>query len=808
MTKPIDAIKIQAKYFSVFVFTILSLPCWGQLPEQDCFSAIPICEERVTQNFLYTGAGNLVDEINPQLLPCPGATTETNGVWYTFQIETGGNLCFTLTPLNPTDNFNWSLFNLTNATCDAIGSQTGLVVACNYALPNLAGACDGNTGADSMLVAPCGEDNTECIPVNSGQTFVLYVDNPTAVQNGYTLDFSNSSAILLDTTVPELVAVAPTCGGVIASFSENILCSSVDTTDFTLNGPGGPYSITQIQSIQCDSGGSYDRSFFLGIEPPIQDAGNYTLSLTGTVTDVCNNAASPTSLGVTLTPNPVAEISSQDSLCFDRHEYTFEYGGNSPNLTSYSWDLGDGNQQDLRSFTYSYATPGAKTVQLAIRNDLGCTDTTEKTIVLVPNPQADFLLPPSQCQGDSAIFVNQSSIDTPFTLISFTWDFGNGQTSNDSSVVNLFGDAGQKTVTLSVLGTNNCPSSISKTYTVLPPPEVDFAVDGALCLNQSIRFTNESSTASGSIDPSSVIWDFGDGTSSSGTDNPSHSYGSTGTFVVRLQASSDQGCADSSSQSLSIIEMPIPQIIEDSSCVGNSIRIQAIPPSNAFTYWYLNPGDTLPELINDFLQLDPIERDTTFYVEAVSFDGCASERIPISAFAVEPANLGLTVSDTSLVFPFTGVFFGLNGFTTFESLAWDFGDGNTSTEIRPFHIYERDGTFEVNLSVVDVFGCRYEFSQQLTIEKPVTAFIPNAFSPNGDGINEEFFVRSQLLNRFLIQIFDRFGNEIFRSFDPEFSWDGTYKGSPVPEGAYAYRFRAIDITGLLIEDEGTVTVIR
>ncbi|MEM6629209.1 MAG: PKD domain-containing protein [Bacteroidota bacterium] len=799
---------IQFIYIPLIVFTIWATPCKGQLPEQDCFSAIPICETQVTQNVLYTGAGTIVDEINPQLLSCSDATAEINSVWYTFQIESEGSLCFTLTPLNPSDNFNWSLFNLTNATCSLIGTQPGLEVACNYAAPNLAGGCDGNTGADSLLVAPCGEDNTECITVTSGQIFALHVNNPTVVQNGYTLDFSNSTASLLDTIAPEMVAVAPSCGGVIASFSENILCSSVDASDFTFDGPGGPYTVSQVQSVQCDSGGSYDRSFFLGVEPAIQNADNFTLSLVGTLTDVCNNSASLSSLDVTMVPNPISEISSQDSLCFQGHSFNFEYGGNSPNLTTFAWDLGDGTQQGLRSFSYTYTNVGPQTVSLTITNDLGCSDTTEKTILLIPNPQANFLLPPSQCQGDSAIFTSTSSIDTPFTLIRYAWDFGNGQVSSDSSAIQLFSNSGQQTVSLTVFGTNNCSASISQNYTVSPAPTVDFTTDGPLCINQPIQFINRSTAVSGSINSTSLNWDFGDGTIVTGNENPVHSFGSTGTFLVQLQASTDQGCTDSLNQSFTLIDMPIPQIIEDSSCVGSSIRIEAIPPADAFTYWYVSPTDTVPELINDFLQIDPIQNDTTLYVEAVSFDGCASERIPISAFAVEPANLDLSVSDTTLVFPFTGVFFGLNGFTSIESIFWDFGDGNTSTDTRPFHIYERDGQFEVSLSIVDAFGCAYEFTQNLEITKPVTAFIPSAFSPNGDGINEEFFVSSQLLGRFLIQIFDRFGNEIFRSFDPEFSWDGTYKGDPVPEGVYAYRFRGIDVTGLLIEDEGTITLIR
>ena len=810
---------IIGKLFQVS-FPILGIPCLftplsAQLslqPEQDCFQAIPLCQEVFTQVNSYIGSGLQTGEIDPTLSSCSSASGEVNSVWYTFRVDTGGDLCFTLSPTTATDDYDWSLYNLTNSTCDAISTQASLEVACSREVPNLAAGCNGDTGADGDSLLPCGADNSLCIPVDAGQVFVLNVGFISGADNGYTLDFSNSSASILDNTSPTLIAGSSGCREISASFSESILCATVDPGDFTLEGPGGPYAITEVQSENCSGGGTYDRTFQLSFAPDIPQAGSYTLSLVGSLTDLCGNDANLTSLSVSLDPLPEVSINTADVSCLNGNEFDLELEGNLANLVDIAWDLGDGTLRSSRTFTHSYQSPGNKTISLAVRDNRGCTDTADKTVTIFPHPVVDFTLPGSVCEGDSTLFISDSRIDTPYTLLSYTWELGGVPAGMDSIAQIIPTTTGSIVVSHTVVGTNDCPTTIQKTYLVYAPPEVAFDISGALCLNQSIDFRDRSMTqdnnGGGALSPGDLTWNFGDGATATGTPTPSHAFTSPGTYPVTLSAVTSFGCRDSLTRLVNIQETPIPQILPDSACVGQTVRVEALPPDQAFTYWYENPSDTEPVFINDLLRIDAIQRDTTFYVEAVSFEGCPSERLPITAFAIEPANLDLSVSDTTLVFPFTGVFFGINGFTALESVSWDFGDGNTSDELRPFHIYDADGLFEMTLDITDEFGCTYSFSQQIEVAKPVTAFIPTAFSPNGDGINDELFMRAQLLERFLIQIFDRYGNEVFRSFDPEFRWDGAYQGKLIQEGVYSYRFRAIDITGLLIEDQGTITVIK
>jgi gliding motility-associated-like protein len=86
--------------------------------------------------------------------------------------------------------------------------------------------------------------------------------------------------------------------------------------------------------------------------------------------------------------------------------------------------------------------------------------------------------------------------------------------------------------------------------------------------------------------------------------------------------------------------------------------------------------------------------------------------------------------------------------------------------------------------------------------------IPNAFTPNGDGINEEFFIGHRLIKTFSIEIFDRWGNMVFRSNNPDFRWNGTNNGNPLPEGTFIYSISGTDITNMPVQQSGSITLIK
>ncbi|HLG03533.1 MAG TPA: gliding motility-associated C-terminal domain-containing protein, partial [Bacteroidia bacterium] len=123
------------------------------------------------------------------------------------------------------------------------------------------------------------------------------------------------------------------------------------------------------------------------------------------------------------------------------------------------------------------------------------------------------------------------------------------------------------------------------------------------------------------------------------------------------------------------------------------------------------------------------------------------------------------------------------------SWSWDFGDGQTSTDQNPYHEYPVAGTYTVTLLVTSADGCLDTMQSIITVTEGV--FIPNVFSPNGDGVNDAFVVPGNGLLVYKLEIFDRWGVKIFESEADEIRWDGrSTSGVACADGTYYYVLRA------------------
>ncbi len=142
---------------------------------------------------------------------------------------------------------------------------------------------------------------------------------------------------------------------------------------------------------------------------------------------------------------------------------------------------------------------------------------------------------------------------------------------------------------------------------------------------------------------------------------------------------------------------------------------------------------------------------------------------------------------------------------------WSFVDGDTSTAENPLKIYTVSKDYNVLLIATDTTGC--SDSAYHKISPPLVAFIPNAFTPNGDGLNDYFMIQGEGfragrgIKEFKISIFDRWGAEIYSSNSIDFKWDGTYNGKPAPIGVYVYKVFIEGYDRQKIEMNGTVTII-
>lgn len=146
----------------------------------------------------------------------------------------------------------------------------------------------------------------------------------------------------------------------------------------------------------------------------------------------------------------------------------------------------------------------------------------------------------------------------------------------------------------------------------------------------------------------------------------------------------------------------------------------------------------------------------------------------------------------------------------FIAWEWQFGDGKKSVEKDPIHIFEKPGTYEVTLTGFDIFGCSSIEKNTIQVASQTElVVIPNAFSPNGDGLNDTFIPLLKGISSFTLEVFNTWGEKIFITNSIESKgWDGTFRGQLSPPGNYLYRITYITPDGKAQSKSGGITLIR
>lgn len=221
-------------------------------------------------------------------------------------------------------------------------------------------------------------------------------------------------------------------------------------------------------------------------------------------------------------------------------------------------------------------------------------------------------------------------------------------------------------------------------------------------------------------------------------------------------------------------------------------------PNNLFTssgatdYVWTIPGNgtIVSGQGTDSLYVDWTTGIGTVSVTAVSPTGCNS--LPTTCQpTVSPAPNANFLDTASGGWSSTYTFIDLTGNAT--AWTWDFGDGSSSTQQNPTHDYTGAGSYTVTLTVTNQYGCMD------TVQSIVTALegiiIPNVFTPNGDGTNDEFYIPNSGMKEYKIQIYDRWGVLVFESDAPAIHWDGrSTSGQSCTDGTYYFVLHALTNT--------------
>lgn len=400
-----------------------------------------------------------------------------------------------------------------------------------------------------------------------------------------------------------------------------------------------------------------------------------------------------------------------------------------------------------------------------------------------------------------------SGLTIPFKSISLNttswrWDFGDTTTLADTSRLAhpsyTFPDTGLYTVTLIANPGSLCQDTSILEFRVYYPVSAGFTYTGETCYGvNSINFEAE-----GSFSPQAKIsWDFGGATNIGQTsdlrDPSGVSYDLPGAYEISISIE-DFECSDTYKSIIYVYPNPvlISTVPQTQECAP--ARVSFIDSSVIFGLaqhtWIFGDGT----ISNDKSPVHIYEEPGIYTVEhyVKTFQGCIDsvyESYPqvIEVFPSPVSKLKIDPIVASIYDPVVNIENEIEGNSNSETILPD--GRKISNLLSETLTFEDTGTYPVTHIAFNQFGCTDTLVEYIVIDAPVNLFVPNAFSPNNDGLNDEFKISITGIVEFRIEIFSRWGEMVFQSDDLNYSWNGRYmnEGRELKDQSYTYRIKVL-----------------
>ncbi|MDX2302397.1 MAG: PKD domain-containing protein [Microscillaceae bacterium] len=469
------------------------------------------------------------------------------------------------------------------------------------------------------------------------------------------------------------------------------------------------------------------------------------------------------------------------------------------NPTRFEWDFGDGttfqnNDTSVVIHRFFYTGDTDTTYQVTLRafNDCGVNEITRPITVLPNMVRANIELDVDSV-GCAPHTVQFTSNQSGFNRVD--WSFGDGNIAIDApnNITYTYNNPGEYLVRLTVQNGCNIDNSTIK-IRVQPSPQASFSSENALCLGQPFNFVNNSAPNL------ATLWDFGDGTSFPGRTPLPKIYENPGTYEVSLTVRDpENACTNTQRKTIEVLAPPVADFEAPvNACQGETVNFTNLSTEAIQYLWDFGEPNADPDASNPS---HTFNRAGQFQVKLIAFNNrsCADTLVrtisifpvPVPDFKVIPGASCITPLEvnfenlTSNIPPNQGVF------------VWDFGNGNShigSGNIPTQEYINDTDTIQniiVRLSLTNSSGCSSVVEKSVEVcPKPCEAriVIPNAFTPNGDGLNDTFKPISVAVRNYRMQIFNRWGQQIFESTEPSLGWDGKRNdGSLYQEDMYVYK---------------------
>ncbi len=721
-----------------------------------------------------TGTATVV--VNPTVTIAPNSPTVCYGS--TINLTAVGATNYTWTPniaINTLNGPNVSVNPLTNQTYSVIGEQstcthvavtTVTVISLPVVLVNTSAAyiCMNNFNGspNSVTLTASGANSYQWVGLSgltpnntSGSSIIAASIPPSVIGTGSVIGSVGTCSSMSTFSIPIMVNPIISATSNTMCFNSSAMISASGATN---------YFWSPANNLNTTTGSSV-------IANPIVTT---VYSVFGSSLN-CNSQSQTST--VTVIPNPSLTISPLNATICAGSTLPMMAAG----ATSYTWSpsasLDNSNTANVN------ATPNITTVYTVIGELNGCTSSTTRQVTVVPLPtlmaEAN---PPAICAGDKTT-INANGAYT------YTWSpiYGLSNPYSNQTIANP-----TITTVYTLIGNNGaCTASLSVPVVVLPKPVMSLtSTNPKIC-----KGSNTTIFASGA---QNYIWSPQNGlnmlSSSAAIASPSVS---TNYTIIGVNSSGSVSCV----MTQEVFVQVVPNATASTSgsvsiCRGESVRISAY---GGDTYvWY--PSTGLSNNLVPFPYASP--SITTVYSANVSNGGMCSSvaQVTVNVHPYPEVNAGpdQTINlDEPMYLNATGT----------GTLTWVFGEGILCKDCPYTQIMPKNSSC-YRIEAVNQFGCKATDEVCVEVTKDFNVYIPNVFTPNYDGINDEFMVYGTGIEEIEMIIFDRWGERLYTSKEQLKGWDGTFKGEMSKNDAYVYLINFKTIDGKKHTRTGHVTLMK
>jgi gliding motility-associated-like protein len=559
-----------------FMPAIYGQPCTatGQTPT----SAILVCGSGIYLQHPVSPCGSITIPT-----PCTDNIThqDKSATWFRFACYSSGNIGFIITPNEPSDNYDWQLFDMTNRNPSDVLWDNRLFLACNWSIGQ------GDTGASIdgtslMVYSGPGEPAFSSMPdLQQGHEYLLLVSHFTSSINGFQLQFNDGSASITDPEETKLQYARTNCDGsqLIVRLNRKVLCSSLsnDGSEFSLS-PSG--IITSAIPFSCNNG-DFD-SLTLNLASPLIN-GNYVLSIRdgsdgNTLMDRCSRfIASGNSIPLVASPpqpTPLDSITTPDCKSSEL-QIVFRRPIRCSSIAGDGSDFSITGPQAIHIIS-AQTNCSTNTLTSIIKLKLASPIMTGGIYQVILKTGTDGNTLIDECglitaAGSTAVFISKDAVAADFSytikngckkdtlqfshpggmgITEWSWKFDANNSSMLQNPVMIFSSNGSHTIQL-IVSNGACKDTSRKTVLLNNEVIAAFEISSTLCPGDSAFIVNKSTGA-----VSNWNWNFGNGNTSTAKDPGAIHFNANGAemiYTIRLTVTGNSGCRDSTSRPIRVL---------------------------------------------------------------------------------------------------------------------------------------------------------------------------------------------------------------------------------------------------------------